>query len=397
MFEHVPGYAGDPIFHLNEMFHKDPRQQKVNLTIGLYYDDDGQIPVLNTVQRAEQQLAASTRPRAYLPIEGDHAYRQRVQAMVFGENHPVVKQGRVATIQSVGGTGALKVGGEFLHDAYPDSQLWMSDPAWENHHDIFRGCGIPTHSYPYYDPTTRALDFNRMVASIRSLPPKSIVLLHACCHNPTGVDPTPEQWQTLITVMKEGDLIPFFDMAYQGFGSGMDEDAFAVRAAADAGLSFLVANSFSKNLSLYSERCGGLSVVCATAEEADRVLGQLMAVVRRTYSTPPSHGGVVTARVLSDPDLYRDWQGEVAEMRNRILQMRARVHSLLAQRVPDYDASHFVNQVGMFSYTGFSTQVIQRLRNDHGVYVLDSGRISVPGLNSRNVEYFCDAVAASLR
>ena len=197
--------------------------------------------------------------------------------------------------------------------------------------------------------------------------------------------------------MKEGDLIPFFDMAYQGFGSGMDEDAFAVRAAADAGLSFLVANSFSKNLSLYSERCGGLSVVCATAEEADRVLGQLMAVVRRTYSTPPSHGGVVTARVLSDPDLYRDWQGEVAEMRNRILQMRARVHSLLAQRVPDYDASHFVNQVGMFSYTGFNTQVIQRLRNDHGVYVLDSGRISVPGLNSRNVEYFCDAVAASLR
>ncbi len=396
MFEHVPGYAGDPIFHLNELFHQDPREQKVNLTIGLYYDDDGRIPVLDTVRRAEQTLATSARPRGYLPIEGDPTYRRGVQELVFGANHPAVREGRVATIQSVGGTGALKVGGEFLHAAYPDSELWMSDPAWENHHDIFRGCGIPTHSYPYYDDATRALDFDRMLDSIRALPAKSFVLLHACCHNPTGVDLTREQWVTLIDVMQKGELIPFFDMAYQGFGKGMDEDAFAVRAAADAGLSFLVANSFSKNLSFYSERCGGLSVVCASADEAGRVLGQLMAAVRRTYSTPPSHGGAVTAMVLTDPELSRDWHNEVAEMRNRIQLMRTRVRDLLAQRLPGYDASHFVNQAGMFTYTGFSKDAIQRLRSEHGVYVLDSGRISVPGLNTRNVEYFCDAVAAVL-
>ncbi|AYR20811.1 aromatic amino acid transaminase [Alcaligenes faecalis] len=394
MFEHLQAYGGDPIFRLNEAFHADPRDRKVNLTIGLYYDEQGRLPLLDVARRAEEQWASKGQPRGYLPIEGLASYRSAVQKLVFGADSKVLQEGRVATIQTLGGSGALKVGGDFLHEAYPNSEMWISDPAWDNHHSIFRGSGIPTHTYRYYDPATRGLDFTGLMEDISVLPEYSIVLLHPCCHNPTGADLSDEQWLQLIPVLQQRKLIPFLDMAYQGFGRSLDEDAFAVRAMVDAGLTFLLANSFSKNFSYYSERCGGLSVVCKSADEADRVLGQLKAVVRRIYSNPPSHGGQAIASVLSDESLLAEWAADVETMRQRIAAMRKRVHDRLKELAPQYDSSYFVKQRGMFCYTGLTKEQIQKLRDDFGVYVLESGRISVPGLNQSNVDYFAESLAA---
>lgn len=394
MFEHLQAYGGDPIFRLNEAFHADPRDRKVNLTIGLYYDEQGRLPLLDVARRAEEQWASKGQPRGYLPIEGLASYRSAVQKLVFGADSKVLQEGRVATIQTLGGSGALKVGGDFLHDAYPNSEMWISDPAWDNHHSIFRGSGIPTHTYRYYDPQTRGLDFTGLMEDISVLPEYSIVLLHPCCHNPTGADLSDEQWLKLIPVLQQRKLIPFLDMAYQGFGRSLDEDAFAVRAMVDAGLTFLLANSFSKNFSYYSERCGGLSVVCKSADEADRVLGQLKAVVRRNYSNPPSHGGQAIATILSDESLLAEWTADVEAMRQRIAAMRKRVHDRLKELAPQYDSSYFVKQQGMFCYTGLSKEQIQKLRDDFGVYILESGRISVPGLNQSNVDYFAESLAA---
>ena len=272
--------------------------------------------------------------------------------------------------------------------------MWISDPAWDNHHAIFQGAGIPTHSYRYYDAQTQGLDFDGMIQDISQLPKHSIVLLHPCCHNPTGVDLNQEQWLQLIPVLRETELIALVDMAYQGFGKGLDEDAFAIRAMVEAGLSFFVANSFSKNLSYYGERCGGLSVVCASADEANRVLGQLKAAVRRIYSNPPIHGGQAVAGVMNNPQRFEQWTNEVADMRERIAAMRQAAHDKLKRKAPDYDSSYFVKQQGMFCYTGLSTAQLQRLREEFGVYIIDSGRISVPGLNTQNIDYFVDAVAA---
>ncbi len=394
MFEHLKAYGGDPIFRIGEAFHADPRERKVNLTVGLYYDEQGRLPVLDVARRAEEQWAAKGLPRGYLPIEGLASFREAVQKLVFGADSRALAEGRVATIQTLGGTGALKVGGDFLHDAYPHSEMWISDPAWDNHHAIFQGAGIPTHTYRYYDAATRGLDFAGLMEDISALPERSIVLLHPCCHNPTGADLNDEQWLALIPVLQERKLIPFLDMAYQGFGRSLDEDAFAVRAMADAGLTFLVANSFSKNFSYYSERCGGLSVVCQSAEEAGRVLGQLKAVVRRIYSNPPSHGGQAVATVLSDPALFAEWKAEVQAMRERIAHMRQLVHERLKEIAPQYDSSYFVTQRGMFCYTGLSLSQLEALRRDYGVYIIDSGRISVPGLNTSNVDYFAQSLAA---
>ncbi len=393
MFEHLEKYAGDPIFRLNEAFHRDAHPQKVNLTVGLYYDNEGRIPVLSSVKTAEQRRASEPSPRPYLPMEGLASYREAVQKLVFGAQHRAVQEKRIATIQSVGGTGALKVGADFLHLAYPDSEIWISDPAWDNHHSIFQGAGVRTHTYSYYDPETKSLRFDQMLSELQALPRKSFVLLHPCCHNPTGVDPSPEQWLQLIPILVERELIAFVDMAYQGFGTGLDEDAFAVRAMADAGLTFVVANSFSKNLSFYGERCGGLSVVCESQEEADGVLGQLKAAVRRNYSSPPVHGGQITSDVLNDPELYAAWVQEVAEMRRRIAFVRKEAHEQLSAKLPGYDSSYFVKQHGMFTYTGLSNEQLLALREKHGVYIIDSGRISVPGLNTRNIAYFTDAMA----
>lgn len=393
MFEHVAPYAGDPIFRLASQFQADPREQKVNLTIGLYFEDDGSVPLLAATQKAERLWAEQKQARIYLPMEGLSTYREAVQRLVFGAESEAYQSKRIATIQTVGGTGALKLGGDLLHEGYPASQLWISDPAWDNHHDIFGGCGIQTNKYRYFDAQTQGVDFNSMLEDVAALPPQSIVLLHPCCHNPTGADLTVEQWQQLIAVLKAQQLIPFLDMAYQGFGQGLEADAYAVRAMAEAGLQFLVANSFSKNFAYYSERCGALSVVCESAEAAERVLGQLNAWVRKNYSNPPIHGGSAIALVLNTPELYQSWVADVDAMRGRIHRMRQAVYERLQALAPHYDASYMLKQQGMFSYTGLSPEQIQHLREAFGVYMLATGRISVPGLTMANVDYYAQAVA----
>lgn len=394
MFEHVAPYAGDPIFRIAAQYQADQRENKVNLTIGLYFEDDGSVPLLECTQAAEQRWAAQKQPRVYTPMEGLNTYRQAVQDLVFGTNHEACLSQRIATIQTLGGTGALKVGGDLLHEAYPNSEMWISDPAWDNHHAIFGGCGIKTHKYRYFDSNTQGVDFNGMLADLSHLPEYSFVLLHPCCHNPTGADLSQEQWQELIALLKTKKLIPFLDMAYQGFGQGLDEDAYAVRAMADAGMQFLVANSFSKNFSYYAERCGGLSVVCNDKAAAEQTIGKLNAWVRRNYSNPPIHGAAAIALVLTDPELFQSWEKQVEAMRTRIQTMRQTVHQHLARLAPHYDADYMVKQQGMFSYTGLNLEQILRLREEFGVYMLDSGRISVPGLTTQNVEYYAHSIAA---
>ena len=394
MFAHLAPYAGDPIFRVAAQFQADPRQDKVNLTIGLYFEDDGSVPLLACTQKAEQLWAEQKQARTYLPMEGIAAYRDGVQRLIFGDASEVYSSKRIATIQTLGGTGALKVGGDLLHEAYPDSQMWISDPAWDNHHAIFGGCGIKTNKYRYLDTQTQGVDFSGMMADLGALPANSFVLLHPCCHNPTGADLSKQQWDELIVLLKEKQLIPFMDMAYQGFGQGIAEDTYAIRAMADAGLHFLVANSFSKNFSYYAERCGALSVVCEDQAAAERVLGQLNAWVRKIYSNPPIHGGAAIALVLNTPELYDSWVADVDAMRLRIQTMRRAVYDQLAVLAPNYDASYMINQQGMFSYTGLSPQQIARLRDEFGVYMLESGRISVPGLTTKNVDYYAKAVAA---
>jgi aromatic-amino-acid transaminase len=396
MFQHLEPYAGDPILGLNEQFQTDPRSHKVNLSIGIYFDDAGRIPVLESVHRAEAQLLAENAAKSYLPIEGSAACRAAVQKLLFGAGHEAVASRRIATLQTVGSSGGLKVGADFLKRWFPGVGVWVSDPTWDNHRAMFEGAGLPVHTYPYYDAATGGLKFDAMLAALRQVPAGSVVLLHACCHNPTGVDLTREQWLQLIPVLQQGQLLPYLDLAYQGYGDGIDEDAFALRALADAGLRFFVANSFSKSMSLYGERAGALSVVCADAAEADLVLGQLKATVRRNYSSPPIHAGLVVAKVLNDPGLRALWEGEVAAMRERIAAMRRNLHGVLAAKLPGRNFDYFLTQRGMFSYTGLSAEQVDRLREEHAVYLVRSGRMCVAGLNTGNVQAVADAMAAVL-
>ncbi|WP_374593649.1 aromatic amino acid transaminase [Aquabacterium sp.] len=396
MFEHVDAYPGDPILTLNEQFQADPRAAKVNLGIGIYFDDAGRLPVMAAVRQAEAALLQQLGPKPYQPMSGAANYRQAVQQVLFGAGHEAVTSGRIATIQTLGGSGALKIGADFLKRFFGNASVWVSDPTWDNHRAMFEGAGIPVHTYPYYDAATGGLKFDAMLDTLQSLPPKSIVLLHACCHNPTGVDLTQSQWNQLIPLMRERGLIPFLDIAYQGFGDGLVDDTYALRALADAGIGFFVANSFSKNFSLYGERCGGLSVVCPTRAEAELVLGQLMACVRRNYSSPPIHGGQIVARVLQDAELHNLWADELGAMRVRIQAMRGKLHEVLAAKLPGRDLRYFITQRGMFSYTGLTPEQVERLRAEHGVYVLRSGRMCVAGLNSGNVEQVARAFAAVL-
>ena len=402
MFEHVEPFGGDPILSLNEDFQKDPRPGKINLSIGIYFDDAGRIPVLASVRRAEQQVVARDAPKPYLPIEGAANFRAAVQALLFGSGHEAIASNRVATIQSVGSSGGLKVGADFIARWLPGSAVWVSDPSWENHRSMFEGAGLAVHDYPYYDGATGGLAFAAMCKALRALPAKSVVLLHACCHNPTGVDLTPAQWDALVPILVEGELVPYLDLAYQGFGDGIVEDAYALRALAAARdrsgrpLAFFVANSFSKSMSLYGERCGALSVVCADASEASNVLGQLKFTVRRNYSSPPIHGGQIVAAVLGEPVLRREWEAELAAMRERIQAMRRSLHGVLAAKVPGRDFGYFLSQRGMFSYTGLSPRQVDRLRDEFAVYVLRSGRMCVAGLNRGNVEATAQAMAAVL-
>ena len=394
MFQHLEPYAGDPILSLNDAFQKDPRAGKINLSIGIYFDDQGRIPVLQCVHDAEAQMLAEGGAKPYLPIMGSAAMRQAVQHLLFGEGHAAVKAGRIATLQTVGSSGGLRVGADFIKRWLPGSGMWMSDPSWDNHRAMFEGAGIAVQTYPYYDPATGGVRFDAMREAIAKLPARSVVLLHACCHNPTGVDLDRAQWQQLVPLLRERELLPYLDLAYQGYGDGIAEDAFAARLLADNGLTFFIANSFSKSMSVYGERAGALSVVCADAAEAELVLGQLQATVRRNYSSPSIHAAGIVSRVLGDPRLRASWEADVTAMRQRIQAMRRSLHDTLSALRPGRDFGYFLSQRGMFSYTGLSATQVDRLREEFGVYLIRSGRICIAGLNTSNVERTARAMAA---
>ena len=396
MFEHVQPYAGDPIFALVDAYNADPRPAKVNLSIGIYFDEQGRLPVLTSVQLAEIRILAAAGPKPYLPMEGDAACRAEVAKLLLGPGHPAIAAGRVATIQTVGSSGGLKVGADFLKTWLPDAAVWVSDPTWDNHRSMFEGSGFQVHSYPYFDAASGGLRFDAMLDTLRGLPKRSIVLLHACCHNPTGVDLSAAQWDALIPVLRDRELLPYLDLAYQGFGDGITEDAYSVRALADAGLTVFVANSFSKSMSVYGERCGALSAVCASAAEAELVMGQLRFTVRRIYSSPGLHAAKIVAHVLGDADLRPMWEAELASMRERILAMRRALHSRLAALLPGRDVGYLLSQRGMFSYTGLSAAQVDALREQHAVYLIRSGRVCIAGLNSANVGRTAEAIAAVL-
>ena len=395
MFQKVDAYAGDPILSLMERFKEDPRSDKVNLSIGLFYDENGIVPQLKSVAEAEARLNAQPHGASlYLPMEGLNSYRHTVAPLLFGTDHPVLQQQRVATIQTLGGSGALKVGADFLKRYFPDSGVWVSDPTWENHIAIFEGAGFEVGTYPWFDSETNGVRYDALLETLNTLPARSIVLLHPCCHNPTGADLTNAQWDGVVEALKARDLIPFLDIAYQGFGAGMEEDAYAIRAIADAGLPALVSNSFSKIFSLYGERVGGLSIVCEDNETALRVLGQLKATVRRNYSSPPNFGAQIVAAVLGDAELKAMWLAEVEGMRTRILDMRQALVNVLKEEMPNGNFDYLLKQRGMFSYTGLSAAQVDRLRDEFGVYLIASGRMCAAGLNSRNVQRVAKAFAA---
>ncbi|MGJ7613581.1 MULTISPECIES: amino acid aminotransferase [unclassified Variovorax] len=393
MFTAVEMAPRDPILGLNEQFAADTNPAKVNLGVGVYYDDNGKLPLLQCVQAAEQNMMKAPTARGYLPIDGIVAYDNAVKALVFGADSEPVTSGRVATIQAIGGTGGLKVGADFLKKLNPSAKVLISDPSWENHRALFTNAGFEVESYPYYDAAKRGIDFNGMLAALNAAPAGTVVVLHACCHNPTGYDITSEQWDQVVAAIKARNLVPFLDMAYQGFGYGLTEDGAAVGKFVDAGLTFFVSTSFSKSFSLYGERVGALSVLCESKEEAGRVLSQLKIAIRTNYSNPPIHGGAVVAAVLGTPELRALWEKELGEMRVRIKAMRQKlVDGLKAAGVKE-DMSFITTQIGMFSYSGLSKDQMVRLRNEFGVYGTDTGRMCVAALNSKNIEHVCASIA----
>jgi aromatic-amino-acid transaminase len=386
----------DPILGITEAFNADKNPNKVNLGVGVYYDDNGKVPLLECVRKAEALLAEKAAPRTYLPIDGLAAYDKAVQELVFGAESAVVQEKRAITVQALGGTGALKLGADFLKRFSPDSQVWISDPSWENHRALFESAGFTVNSYPYYDAATRGVNFAGMLNALKQMPAGAIVLLHACCHNPTGSDLTDSQWTEVIEVVTQRSLVPFLDMAYQGFGDGIDEDGKVVRRFAETGGPLFVSNSFSKSFSLYGERVGALSIVAVSAEEAARVLSQLKRVVRTNYSNPPIHGGQVVATALATPDLRKLWESELAGMRVRIREMRHALVQKLKEKAPGHDFEFVVKQRGMFSYSGLTKEQVGRLRDEFSIYAIDTGRICVAALNSRNIDTIVDAIAKVL-
>lgn len=391
MFKHVDIYPGDTILSLVEQFHADPRSDKINLSIGVYFDENGCLPLPVAVANEQKNIAIEA--RSYLPMEGHAGLRSQVADLLFGATSDLVQEKRLAVVQTLGGSGALKLGADFIKNWFAGVQAHISNPTWDNHRGIFEGAGIEVGTYPYYDAENGGIAFEDLCAYLEKLPENDVVLLHPCCHNPTGVDLSMEQWDIVLEIIKKHRLIPFMDMAYQGFGDGFDEDAYAVRRAAALGLPLFVSCSFSKNMSLYSERMGALSVVCPSEDEALRVLGQLKFGVRRIYSSPPSHGALVVAAVLEDSEKRAAWQAEVYQMRDRIKAMRQALYAALTAKLPERDFSYFIKQKGMFSYTGLSLQQVLRLREEFGIYLLDSGRMCVAGLNEGNVATVAAALA----
>ena len=382
----------DPILGVTEAFVADQNPKKVNLGVGVYTDDNGKIPLLECVRRAEEQRMKSSPHRGYLPIDGLAAYDQAVQELVFGR-----RSDRIVTVQALGGTGGLKIGADFLKVANPEAQVWISEPSWENHRQLFEAAGFVVKSYAYYDPRTRGLDFEGMRRSLLGIPAGSIVVLHSCCHNPTGVDLGNQEWKSVLEIVQSRGLIPFLDLAYQGFADGIVEDAYAARLFADAMSPVFLSSSFSKSVSLYGERVGALSVVTASAEEAKRVLSNVKRVVRVNYSNPPTHGGQVVATILGSAELRSLWEKEVGEMRERIKAMRKALVEGVHKRVPGTDWSFILKQRGMFSYTGLTKDQVGRLRKDYSIYTIDTGRVCVAALTSKNVDYVADAIASVIR
>lgn len=394
LFTAVEMAPRDPILGLNEQFAADTNPSKVNLGVGVYFDDNGKLPLLQCVQAAEKAMMDKPTPRGYLPIDGIAAYDNGVKALVFGADSEVVTSGRVSTVQAIGGTGGLKIGADFLKKISPNAKVLISNPSWENHKAIFTNAGFEVGTYAYYDAATRSVDFAGMLADLNAAAPGTIVVLHACCHNPTGYDITAAQWDEVIAVVKAKGLVAFLDMAYQGFGHGIAEDGAVIGKFVAAGLNIFVSTSFSKSFSLYGERVGALSVVANDKEEAARVLSQLKIVIRTNYSNPPTHGGAVVAAVLNNPELRALWEKELGEMRVRIKEMRQKLVDGLKAAGVQQDMSFITTQIGMFSYSGLSKEQMVRLRSEFGVYGTDTGRMCVAALNSKNIEHVCKAIAA---
>ena len=393
----VPMAPKDPILGVNELFAADKNPNKVNLGVGVYYDDNGKVPLLESVRLAERELLEIAPSRGYLPIDGLPAYDKAVQTLVFGPDCVAVAGKRVVTLQAVGGTGGLKIGADFLKQILPDAGVWISSPSWENHRALFEGAGFVVNEYPYYDPATRGVQFDAMLATLNGLAAGSVVLLHGCCHNPTGVDLAPEQWARVLDVVKTRGLVPFIDLAYQGLGDGLDADAQAARLFAASTAPVFLASSFSKSFSLYGERVGALSIVTESADEAARVLSQVKRIVRTNYSNPPTHGGQLAAAVLTTPVLREMWEKEVGAIRDRIREMRKQLVEKVQARVPGADMQYVLAQRGMFSYSGLSKAQVARLREERSVYLIDSGRMCVAAINSKNIDYVADAMAAVLQ
>jgi aromatic-amino-acid transaminase len=387
----------DPILGLNEAFQADTRAEKVNLGVGVYYDDNGKIPLLGAVKAAEEARLAAAPPRGYQPIEGAQAYNKAVQGLLFGQDSDLVAAGRAVTIEALGGTGALKVGADFLYRIDPKAKVYISNPSWENHRALFEAAGFEVDTYAYYDATTRGVDFDAMLASLRAAAPGSIIVLHACCHNPTGADLSEAQWAQVVEVVREGKLVAFIDMAYQGFADGIEPDAVALRKFAASGLEFFVSSSFSKSFSLYGERVGALTVVTDNKETTSRVLSQIKRVIRTNYSNPPTHGGAVVAAVLSDKGLRQQWEDELAGMRDRIRQMRSELVKQIADAGATQDFSFVVRQRGMFSFTGLTADQVERMKQEFGIYAVSSGRICLAALNSKNIGYVAKAIATVVK
>ncbi len=393
LFSAVEMAPRDPILGLNEAFNADPRTHKVNLGVGVYFNEEGRIPLLRAVAAAEQARIEAHAPRGYLPIEGIAAYDQAVQKLLFGSDSELLAAGRVVTTQSVGGTGALKTGADFLKRLLPNAVVAISDPSWENHRALFEAAGFPVQNYSYYDAANHGVNRAGMLADLKSLPPRSIVVLHACCHNPTGVDLSLDDWQAVLDVVREREHVPFLDIAYQGFGDGIEQDAAAVRLFADSGLNFLVSSSFSKSFSLYGERVGALSIVTNSKEEAGRVLSQAKRVIRTNYSNPPTHGATVVASVLNSAELRAMWEQELAEMRERIRDMRMAMVEQLAAQGAKRDFSFVARQRGMFSYSGLNAEQVERLKSEFAIYAVGTGRICVAALNRNNLDAVTRAIA----
>ena len=393
LFSTVEMAPRDPILGLNEQFNSDARYHKVNLGVGVYYDENGKLPLLQCVIEAERQMMASPKPRGYLPIDGIAAYNSAVQGLVFGAQSDVVRQGRVATVQALGGTGGLKIGADFLKRLNPNAQVLISDPSWENHRALFTNAGFTVNTYAYYDAQNKGVNFDGMLTSLNDAATGSVIVLHACCHNPTGYDLNPAQWQQVVEVIQSRGLVPFLDMAYQGFGEGITEDGAVIAQFVEAGLDFFVATSFSKSFSLYGERVGALSVVCGDNDQTMRVLSQLKVIIRTNYSNPPTHGAQVVAIILNTPELRAQWEQELGGMRQRIKVMRQELVTRLQGAGLRQDINFITQQKGMFSYSGLNAPQMQRLRNDYGVYGVDSGRICVAALNLNNIDAVVHAIA----